>query len=134
MIKLKAKQYVYPAQFVHEDNGTLSVYFPDLEGCHTYDDTIEGAALMAKDALEGYIEVILEMGKELPKPSNIKDITAENGFIMMVVADVVNMPQENKPVKKTLSIPKWLDREATNAHLNFSGILKDALIEHLKMG
>ena len=128
---MKSKQYVYPAQFISEDNGTTSVFFPDLEGCHTYDDTIEGAALMAKDALEGYIEVILEMGKELPAPSNIKQITVDNGFVMMVVADVLNMPEENKPVKKTLSIPRWLDREATKARLNFSGILKDALIEHL---
>jgi len=131
---VKSKQYVYPAQFVNEDNGTISVYFPDLDGCHTYDDTIEGASLMAKDALEGYIEVILEMGKELPKPSNIKEITVDDGFVMMVVADVLNMPEENKPVKKTLSIPKWLDREATNAHLNFSGVLRDALIEQLKLG
>jgi len=131
---MQMKQYVYPAQFVNEDNGTISVYFPDLDGCHTYDDTIEGASLMAKDALEGYIEFILEMGKELPKPSNIKEITVDDGFVMMVVADVLNMPEENKPVKKTLSIPKWLDREATNAHLNFSGVLRDALIEQLKMG
>lgn len=134
MIQLKSKQYVYPARFVDEDNGTISVFFPDLEGCHTYDDTMEGAALMAKDALEGYIEVILELGKDLPNPSNVKDIVIDNGFVMMVVADVANMPEESQPVKKTLSIPKWLDREATNARLNFSGILKDALIEHLKMG
>jgi predicted RNase H-like HicB family nuclease len=131
---MKSKKYVYPAQFVNEDNGTISVYFPDLDGCHTYDDTIEGASLMAKDALEGYIEVILEMGKELPKPSYIKEVAVDNGFVMMVVADVLNMKEQNKPVKKTLSIPKWLDREATNAHLNFSGVLKDALIEQLKIG
>ena len=131
---MKSKQYVYPAQFINEDNGTISVYFPDLEGCRTYDDTIEGAALMAKDALEGYIEVIFELGKELPNPSNINEISVDDGFVMMVVADVLNMPEENKPVKKTLSIPKWLDREATKAHLNFSGILRDALIEHLKLG
>ena len=131
---MRSKQYVYPAQFVNEDNNTISVYFPDLEGCHTYDDTIEGATLMAKDALEGYIEVILEMGKELPSPSNINDVPVDKGIVMMVVADALNMPEENKPVKKTLSIPKWLDREATKAHLNFSGILRDALIEHLKLG
>ena len=130
---MKSKQYVYPAQFVNECNGTISVYFPDLEGCHTYDDTIEGAAIMAKDALEGYIETILEMGRDLPAPSAIKDINAADGLVMMVVADVLNMADENKPVKKTLTIPKWLDREATKAHLNFSGILRDALIEHLKI-
>ena len=129
---MKLKQYVYPAQFINEDNGTISVYFPDLDGCHTYDDTIEGASLMAKDALEGYIEVLLEMGKELPKPSKIEEIALDNCFVMMVIADVINMTSENKPVKKTLSIPKWLDREATKAHLNFSGVLKEALIAKLR--
>jgi len=134
MMKMKSKQYVYPAQFINEENGTISVFFPDLEGCHTCDDTMVGATIMAKDALEGYIEVHLELGKELPEPSEINNIEINNGFVMMVVADVINMVDENKPVKKTLSIPKWLDREATNARLNFSGILKDALIEQLKMG
>jgi len=130
---MNTKMYVYPAHFVPEDNGTVSVYFPDLEGCQTYDDTMEGAALMAKEALEGYIEVLLELGKDVPKPSDITDNEIHNGFKMMVVADIKNMKKENKPVKKTLSIPKWLDREATSAHINFSGVLKEALIERLNL-
>ena len=130
---MNTKQYVYPARFVNEDNGSISVYFPDLEGCQTYDDTLDGAAIMAKDALEGFIDVLFEMGKPLPKPSDIKDIAVDNGLVMMVVADVANMTEENKPIKKTLSIPKWLDREATKAHLNFSGVLKEALIERLNL-
>jgi len=86
---------------------------------------------MAKSALEGYIDVLLEMGKILPKPSNIKDIRSNNGLVMMVVADVGNMDKENKTVKKTLTIPKWLDREATEAHVNFSGVLQEALKQKL---
>ena len=130
---MNTKKYVYPAQFIQEENGTISVYFPDLDGCQTYDDTMEGAALMAIEALEGYIEVFLEMEKDIPKPSSIIDVETKNGFVMMVVADVKNMKKENKPVKKTLSIPKWLDREATSAHINFSGVLKEALIERLNL-
>ena len=130
---MNTKMYVYPANFSPEDNGTVSVFFPDLEGCQTYDDSMEGAALMAKEALEGYIEVLLELGKDIPKPSDIKDIKIQNGFTMMVVADVRNMKKENKAVKKTLTIPKWLDREATSAHINFSGVLKEALIERLNL-
>jgi phage terminase small subunit len=49
----------------------------------------------------------------------------------MVVADTEKMVKENKPVKKTLSIPKWLDREATQAHINFSGLLQEALKQKL---
>ena len=129
---MKSKQYAFPARFVDEENGAITVYFPDLDGCQTYDDTITGAAIMAKEALEGYISVLLEMGQELPPPSNIDDLLQEKGLIMMVVADIKSIDDENKPVKKTLSIPKWLDREATSAHINFSGVLKEALIERLK--
>ena len=73
------------------------------------------------------------MGKELPEPSNINDVQIDSGLVMMVVADIVNMKKENTPVKKTLTIPKWLDKEATKAHLNFSGVLKEALIDRLNM-
>ena len=130
---MTSKKYVYPAQFIIEDNGTISVFFPDLDGCQTYNDTVEGAALMAKEALEGYIETLLDLQKEIPQPSSINTIKVKNGFVMLVVADVINMKKENKPIKKTLSIPKWLDREASNAHINFSGILKEALIERLNL-
>jgi len=41
------------------------------------------------------------------------------------------MGRENKPVKKTLTIPKWLDREATKSHINFSRVLQEALKERL---
>ena len=125
------KQYIYPAQFIEEENGTISVFFPDLDGCQTYDDTVEGAMLMAKNALEGYIDVHIDMDKPLPEPSDLKKISTDNAIVMLVVADIRNMTKENKPVKKTLTIPKWLDREATKAHLNFSGILQEALKERL---
>ena len=130
---MRIQQYVYPAKFINEDNGTISVYFPDFDGCQTYDDTIAGAAIMAKEALEGYIDVLLEMGKTLPEPTDINKVIVDNGLVMAVVADVERMEEENKPVKKTLTIPKWLDREATKAHLNFSGILREALIERLEL-
>jgi len=83
---MKLIKYAYPAQFVNEDNGTVSVYFPDLQGCYTYDDTLDGAALMATESLELYIEVALEAGEALPKPSDIKDVSVENGCVMLVVA------------------------------------------------
>ena len=131
MIRLKKTKYVYPAQFINEANGTVSVFFPDLDGCYSYDDTIEGATIMAKDALEGYIETLLEMQKTLPNPTNIADVKINDGCVMLVVADIENMKTQTRYVKKTLSIPRWLNEAAENAHLNFSGILQEALKEKL---
>ena len=128
---MKKIKYVYPAQFINEDNGTVSVFFPDLDGCYSYDDTIEGAAVMAKDALEGYIEILLEMGKKLPMPTDVAEVKADNGCVMLVVADIENMKTQTRYVKKTLSIPRWLNEAAENAHLNFSRVLQEALKERL---
>ena len=129
-MKTKTK-YTYPAQFANEDNGTVSVYFPDLDGCYSYDDTLEGAAVMAKEALELYIEVFLEEGRVLPAPSKISDVTVDNGCVMLVVGDVENIKSQTRYVKKTLSIPYWLNAAAEKQHINFSGVLQEALKERL---
>ena len=128
MAKIK---YAYPAQFVNEDNGTVSVYFPDLDGCYTYDDTIEGAAVMAKEALELYIDVALEEGGRLPKPSLLKDLKNIEGSVMIVIADLENMKKQNKAVNKTVTLPYWLNVAAEKEHINFSGVLQEALKERL---
>jgi len=98
------KKYAYPAKFENEDNGTISVYFPDLQGCWTYDDTLEGAALMAIEALELWIEIALESGDEIPIPTRIKDVKADNGCVMLVVADVEtsSMPKVLRSQKMTV--------------------------------
>jgi|GEM_PF-3455798 len=123
-------QYVYPAQFIKEDNDTFSVYFPDLKGCQTYDDTLEGAVIMAKKALEGFIEVLLEEGEKLPSPSMLKDVSANCEYAMMIVADNVNAPHF---VEKILRVPMHLDIAATMAKLDMSRILEDALVKNLSI-
>jgi predicted RNase H-like HicB family nuclease len=124
-------KYAYPAQFINEDNGTVSVYFPDLDGCYTYDDTIEGAAIMAQEALELYIDVALEEGLHLSCPSLLKDLKEKEGIVMMVIADPKNMKRQNKAVNKTVTLPYWLNIAAEKEHINFSGVLQEALKEKL---
>ena len=106
---MTSRKYAYPAQFIHEDNGSISVYFPDLDGCQTYDDTIEGAVSMAKDALEGYISVLLELNKDLPAPSNIHNIKTENGLVMMVETTLDENSEQRRKVKEAVAM---LIREA----------------------
>ena len=94
------KQYVFPARFVSEDNGSVSVYFPDLDGCQTYDDTMSGAAIMAKDALEGYIGTLLESDIPIPEPTDINKINSQDAIVMMVVADVANILKKTDRLKR----------------------------------
>jgi predicted RNase H-like HicB family nuclease len=121
-------KYAYPAIFKKEETGYF-VNFPDIKPCYTEGKTLEEAVIMAADALESRIEVALERGEPLPQPSDIDSLSGEK--IMLVVADVENIKSQTRYVKKTLSIPHWLNVAAEKEHINFSGVLQEALKERL---
>ena len=121
-------KYAYPAIFEKEENGFF-VNFPDIQPCYTEGSTLEEAAIMAKDVLESRIEVALEQGEKLPAPSDIDTLKGDK--IMLVVADVENIKSQTRFVKKTLSIPYWLNVAAEKEHINFSGVLQEALKERI---
>jgi predicted RNase H-like HicB family nuclease len=121
-------KYAYPAIFTKEDNGYF-VNFPDIHPCYTEGSTLEEAAIMAKDVLESRIEVALERGENLPVPSDIEALRGDR--VMLVIGDVENIKSQTRYVKKTLSIPYWLNAAAEKEHINFSGVLQEALKERL---
>ena len=121
-------KYAYPAIFEKEGKGYF-VNFPDIQPCYTEGATLEEAAIMAKDVLESRIEVALEQGEMLPVPSEID--TLKGYKVMLVVADVENIKSQTRFVRKTLSIPYWLNVAAEKEHINFSGVLQEALKERL---
>ena len=124
---------VYPACFYLENDGGYSVEVPDLKGCITQGDSLEEAIQMAEDAALGWLLTSIEDGEELPKPSNMKDIKLENenGFVSLLLLDLTAYSQKysaRKSVKKTLTIPMWLNERAEKCVINFSKTLQDALI------
>ena len=124
-------KYVYPAIFV-EDDGKIGVDIPDIKGCHTFGDNLTEAMEMAKDALEMMLVSYEDDNQDIPVPSKIKDINAD-GFVSYVLADTDEWRREfdSKAVKKTLSIPSWLNFRAERADINFSQTLKEALCQKL---
>ena len=127
-------KYAYPACFYKEDDGRYSVEFVDFE-LATFGDELADAIYMAADAAGGRILSILNDGDKLPEPSNIKRIKPENssGFVSMVYIDLDNLKanHDESLVKKTLTIPSWLNKVAEKKNINFSSTLKDALIEKI---
>ena len=122
----------YPAIFHPEDVGGYSVSVPDIEGCFTQGDTMDEAVEMAQDA----IGLMLEDCAETPKASTPAQLHLEAGdFVVVIPFDALAYKRrhDNRSVKKTLSIPSWLNEEAEAAHLNFSGILQEALKAKLKI-
>lgn len=117
----------YPAVFHPEETG-YSVTIPDIEGCFTQGDTMDEAVSMAQDA----IGLMLEDQQICPKPSLPSALSVDPGdFVVMIPFDMVEYQKQFKPVKKTLSIPGWLNDAAEAAHINFSGVLQEGLKSEL---
>ncbi len=126
-------KYVYPAIFTEEEKG-YSVYFPDLEGCYTCGDDLKDALMMAEDILAFTLYDYETDKKELPPASNLHDIAAEeNEFINYIQCDTLEYRKRhnNRAVKKTLTIPEWLNEEASAKKINFSSVLQEALKHEL---
>ena len=124
---------VYPAIFLKEDIG-YSVSFPDLDGCFTEGNTLEEGIEMAQEALGLYLVSLEERNINIPLPSDISAIEySGNEFVTLVSTPIQKYRRRNKAIKKTLTIPQWLNEEAELRHINFSSVLQKALKEELQV-
>lgn len=127
------KKLFYPAIFHKGDDGGFWVSFPDLPECLTQGDDMSDAYEMAIDALGLCIEDRIKEN-DIPEPTEIDAIVTSSGeYPVIVEFDLMEYRRKHssKAVKKTLSIPEWLNEEATARGLNFSQILQDGLKAHL---
>lgn len=125
-------KYAYPAILTPETDGGYSVVFPDLEGCFTCGDNLADALFMAEDALALVLYGYEHDARTIPAPSKASDITLSDGeFVNFVSCDTLEYSKRfnNRAVKKTLSIPEWLNEAANDMNINFSQVLQDALIQ-----
>ncbi len=122
--------FVYPAIFRKEEN-TYCVEFPDLEGCHTHGTSINQTMEAAQEALASYLLNLLEQQKEIASPSDISAIHTDSGFSSLVSCDI-NQYKDTKAVKKTLTIPSWLNDRAISMGVNFSQVLQEALLSKIQ--
>lgn len=128
-------KYVYPAVFTAEGGG-YAINFPDLDGCYTCGDDLADGIEMAEDVLALVLYQYEKEGKAIPQPSNAKDLElSENEFVNLIAADTIGYQKRHntKAVKKTLTIPEWLNELATKANINFSQVLQEALSEKLRV-
>lgn len=129
-------KFVYPACFYPCEEGGYTVIIPDLPGCVTEGDTLAEAVDMACDAASGWLLEEVENNRPIPQASNIKSVVAdeyEGGFVSLISADLDEQSKKhgNKAVKKTLTIPAWLNTIAEKENVNFSQVLRNALVNHL---
>lgn len=122
---------IYPA-IIHEEEGYW-IEFPDLEGCQTCGQTLEETMEYAQEALGLYLVSLAENGQAIPAPSNIADISTEEGQTTYISTDMNAYRRDTRAVKKMLSIPAWLAKEAEENNISLSKVLQDALKEQLHL-
>lgn len=125
---------VYPAVFA-PDGKWFVVTVPDFDIC-TQGEGLANAIDMARDAICLMGIEYQDEGKELPEPSDTSAIHAEEGEIVTLIDcdfDSYRKSLDNRAVKKNCTLPSWLNQKAEAAHVNFSAVLQEALIEKLHL-
>ena len=131
----------YPAIFTQtkDEKDTYLIYIPDIKGM-TEGYGLADAVHMARD----YIGCALyeKEDKDFPAPSPIWEIDPGEGefkdvgesFVSLVDIDIdaYRREMDSKPVRRNVSLPSWLNRQASEAHINVSRVLQEALIGKLQ--
>lgn len=132
---------IYPACFYKEKEGGYSVLFPDFSG-GTCGDTVEEAMTMAVDYLAGVLYDIKCNKETAPAATSLSEVEPdklyneyESVFVNMITVDVDEYAKKHfeKSVKKTLTIPAWLNEKAIENNINFSSVLREALENRLNI-
>lgn len=120
----------YPAIF-HPESIGYSVSVPDLDGCFSQGETLGESLEMIQDAISLYLSDLTD----IPCPSSPESIkTKSPDFIVVVPFDLSSKSKrDTRSVKKTLTIPAWLNEAAEASHINFSSLLQSALKKQLNI-
>jgi predicted RNase H-like HicB family nuclease len=117
-------EYVFPAILEQNNDASYTITFPDLPGCISEGKSLGNSLEMAPKALSQWLEYLLDENENVPEPSDIKSIvTSKKQLTSLVRADIRN----NCAIRRTVSIPEWMDKKASSAGISLSKVLQEAL-------
>ncbi len=118
------KEYVYPALFHKNDDGSFTVTYPDLPGCISEGKDLGNAMYMAESALTQWVEYLTDKKMDIPEASALGSVKiGADEFANLIRANI----KDGRAVRRTVSIPKWMDDAVSEAGLSLSKVLQDAL-------
>ena len=124
-------EYVYPAVFHPNNDNSFTITYPDLPGCISEGKSLGNAMYMAQASLTQWIEYLIDKKQSIPSASDLKSIVlSPEEFVSLVRADI----KDGRAVKRTVSIPQWMDDKVIESGLSLSRVLQDALKEKLNVG
>lgn len=107
-----------------------NVFVPDLN-LQTEGKDIADSIEMARDVIGLWALCEKEdFGRELPTPSDISSIKcSDNEFVTLVDVDYDDYKRknDNRTVRRNVTLPYWLDMEAKKSNINVSAVLQRAL-------
>ena len=127
--------YEFVAIFSYAEDG-ISISFPDLPGCLSCADTTKEAIKNAEEVLGLVLYDMEEENEEIPEPTLLEKVKCEKNeraVLINVWMPLVRNEIEEQSIKKTLTIPQWLNKIAEKENVNFSKLLQAALKDYLKV-
>lgn len=118
------------------EDGSYSIFFPDLPGCFSYGDNLAEAQRMAEEAASLHVYGMERDGDEIPTPSlNLSKEITDGNVVMPVTIhpDLYRAKRDNERIKTNITLPAWLKRVAEEQHVNYSRLLETALIDYLQL-
>ena len=133
---MQKSKYTFEAIFTKEKEGGYSVRFPQLDGCYTQGDTLEAAQRNAVDAMSLHLYGMEQEGETIPDAvlEPVEDLKAWESVVLVTAwMTPFREAMQNQAIKKTLTIPAWLNAEAERRNVNFSQVLQSALKDYLRI-
>lgn len=133
MYKDFTNNYNYPL-IITKGKTNFGARFYDFEGCVAVGDTIDEVITLSREGLALHLWAMEHDGDDIPKSTPLDKIKVGENEIVCIV-DVFMLPirakMDNRPVKKTLTIPWYLNDLGVKKRVNFSQLLQEALIKRL---
>lgn len=129
------KKLFYPALFHKAEEGGFWISFPDIPECLTQGDDMAQAYEMAVDALGLALTCRENEQQPIPAASDPTEIIPDpDSFFVVIEFDMLAYKKRtnSRAVKKTLSIPEWLNEAAMAMDINFSQVLQEALLAKIQ--
>jgi len=121
---------IYPAYVTHtEEKDGYAVTMPDID-CMTEAGTISEAITRSIETASEILMKELENGNPIPKPTPVELLKpVQDGFVTMLMMDMgaYTTKAGSGLVKKSLSIPRWLNSFAESRKIDYSELIQNVL-------
>ena len=118
----------YLARVVRANDGWYAIDFPDLPGTHAQCKKLSDVQQEAEESLCSYLLAAKLVGEEVSAPSPTLQLR-EGEMAAVITADLESYEKrhDEKPVRKTVSLPQWMAKEAEKKKISLSKALQETL-------